>query len=152
MRITPQPSRLIKNLWRITTSYVVAEYVALALVRGLPRADVLVFSAEILDGESIEIIWVDERTIASPRHRATAATSRENLFALRCRKFPLNARARNQRSSYHRQALHTGRFRSSVAAVALSRRFQPIGNGKIDHARSGTPRNRYHLDKQTLTA
>jgi predicted nucleic acid-binding protein len=37
-----------------------AEYVALASVRGLSRKRVVEFSEEILDDESIEIIWVDE--------------------------------------------------------------------------------------------
>ncbi len=49
-----------KSRRRITTGYVLAQYVALALVRGLPRAGVLAFSEEILNDESIEIIWVDE--------------------------------------------------------------------------------------------
>lgn len=44
----------------ITTSYILAEFVALALVRGLPRAEALAFSGEILDDASIEIIWIDE--------------------------------------------------------------------------------------------
>lgn len=45
---------------RMTTSYVLAEYVALALIRRLPRAEVLAFSNEVLDDESVEIIWVGE--------------------------------------------------------------------------------------------
>lgn len=45
---------------RITTSYILAEYVALALIRGLPRTEVLAFSEEILDDASVEIIWVNE--------------------------------------------------------------------------------------------
>ena len=45
---------------RITTSYVLAEYVALALIRRLPRAEVLAFSNEVLDDESVEIVWVNE--------------------------------------------------------------------------------------------
>ena len=49
-----------KSRRRITTSYILAEYVALALVRGLPRAEVLAFSEEVLDDASIEIIWIDE--------------------------------------------------------------------------------------------
>ena len=53
-----QQSRL-----RITTNYILAEYVALALVRGLPRRDVLEFSGEILYDEAVEIVWVD-----APRH------------------------------------------------------------------------------------
>lgn len=45
---------------RITTNYVLAEYAALALARGLPRQDVTEFSDEILINDSIEIIWIDE--------------------------------------------------------------------------------------------
>jgi len=45
---------------RITTNYILAEYVALALIRGLPREQVLTFSAEVLTDATIEIIWVDE--------------------------------------------------------------------------------------------
>lgn len=44
---------------RLTTSYVLAEYVALALVRGLSREKVVSFSAEVLTDKGIEIIWVD---------------------------------------------------------------------------------------------
>lgn len=45
---------------RITTNYVFAEYVALALIRGLPRNQVLAFSAEVLTDATIEIVWVEE--------------------------------------------------------------------------------------------
>jgi predicted nucleic acid-binding protein len=45
---------------RTTTNYVLAEYVALALVRRLPRAQVLSFSEEVLDDQSVEIVWVSE--------------------------------------------------------------------------------------------
>lgn len=45
---------------RTTTSYVLAEYVALGLIRGLPRTGVLAFSQEILDDDSVEVIWVNE--------------------------------------------------------------------------------------------
>lgn len=45
---------------KVTTNYVLAEYVALALVRGLPRQDVLAFSEEILFDTTIEIIWVNQ--------------------------------------------------------------------------------------------
>jgi len=61
-----------KSRLRITTGYVLAEYVALALVRGLPRAGVLAFSEEILNDESIEIIWVDEEL-----HRRAVQLMRE---------------------------------------------------------------------------
>ena len=43
---------------RLTTNYVLAEYVALALIRGLPRQEVLSFSEEILSDAGIQIIWV----------------------------------------------------------------------------------------------
>jgi predicted nucleic acid-binding protein len=45
---------------RLTTNYVLAEYVALALVRGIPRSDVIDFSQEILNEPTVEIVWVDE--------------------------------------------------------------------------------------------
>ncbi len=45
---------------RLTTNYVLAEYVALAFVRGLSHEKVLTFSAEVLTDASIEIIWIDE--------------------------------------------------------------------------------------------
>lgn len=45
---------------RITTNYVLAEYVALGHVRGLPRDGVLRVSKEILSDSSVEIVWVDE--------------------------------------------------------------------------------------------
>ncbi|MFN0120278.1 MAG: type II toxin-antitoxin system VapC family toxin [Blastocatellia bacterium] len=44
---------------RLTTNYVLAEYVALALIRGLPRRMVLSFSEEIMRDETITIVWVD---------------------------------------------------------------------------------------------
>jgi len=50
---------------RITTNYVLAEYVALAMVRGLPRAGVLAFSEAILSDESIEVVWADENLHAT---------------------------------------------------------------------------------------
>ena len=45
---------------RLTTNYILAEYVALALVRGLSRKKVAEFSEEVLDDESVEILWVNE--------------------------------------------------------------------------------------------
>lgn len=45
---------------RITTNYVLAEYVALALVRGIPRSEAIDFSQEILNEPTVEIVWVDE--------------------------------------------------------------------------------------------
>ena len=49
-----------KTRTRLTTNYVLAEYVALALIRGLPRQKVLSFSEEILCDETTTIVWVDE--------------------------------------------------------------------------------------------
>lgn len=45
---------------RLTTNYVLAEYAALALIRGLPRKKTLAFSREVLADASVEIIWVNE--------------------------------------------------------------------------------------------
>lgn len=44
----------------VTTNYVLAEYVALAYVRGAPRLEVIKFSAFILNDSNVETIWVDE--------------------------------------------------------------------------------------------
>lgn len=45
---------------RLTTNYVLAEYIALALIRSLPRQKAVAFSEEILTDENVEIVWVDE--------------------------------------------------------------------------------------------
>ena len=45
---------------RVTTNYVLAEYVALADKRGSSHKDAIDFSQQILDDEEIELIWVDE--------------------------------------------------------------------------------------------
>ena len=45
---------------RVTTNYVLAEYVALADARGSSREDALEFSERILDDDEVELIWVDE--------------------------------------------------------------------------------------------
>lgn len=57
---------------RITTGYVLAEFVPLAQVRGFPRTKNLEFSQRILDSAEIEIIWVDENL-----HRQAVALLRE---------------------------------------------------------------------------
>ena len=41
-------------------SYVLAELIPLALVRGLPRAQTLAFSQRAIDASEIEVVWVDE--------------------------------------------------------------------------------------------
>lgn len=45
---------------RVTHSYVLAEFVALAQVRRLDRAAALAFVAELQDNPLVEVIWVDE--------------------------------------------------------------------------------------------
>ncbi|MDQ3748388.1 MAG: PIN domain-containing protein [Acidobacteriota bacterium] len=57
---------------RLTTNYVLAEYTALAHVRGVPRTEILKFSSRILDDKDVEIIWVDENL-----HRQAVALLRE---------------------------------------------------------------------------
>ena len=44
----------------LTTNYVLAEYTALAHVRGVPRREIIKFSSRILDDSDVEIIWIDE--------------------------------------------------------------------------------------------
>ncbi|MCY7346722.1 MAG: PIN domain-containing protein [Pyrinomonadaceae bacterium] len=57
---------------RLTTNYVLAEYTALAQVRGVPRREIIKFSDLILDDKAVEIIWVDETL-----HRQAVALMRE---------------------------------------------------------------------------
>jgi uncharacterized protein len=45
---------------RLTHSYVLAEFVALAHVRGVPRRDALAFCAGLVDAPKNEVVWVDE--------------------------------------------------------------------------------------------
>jgi predicted nucleic acid-binding protein len=44
----------------ITTNYILAEYVALALIRGSSRRDTIEFSQRILYDDEVKIVWVDE--------------------------------------------------------------------------------------------
>ncbi|MDX2031024.1 MAG: PIN domain-containing protein [Blastocatellia bacterium] len=46
---------------RITHNYILAEFVPLAQVRGLPRSTALEFSQRTLDDDEIEVVWVSER-------------------------------------------------------------------------------------------
>ena len=46
---------------KITTSYVLAEYTALAEIRGIRRSQIIEFSLNVLADDAIEIVWVDER-------------------------------------------------------------------------------------------
>jgi predicted nucleic acid-binding protein len=45
---------------RLTTNYILAEFVPLAHTRGFTRTKNLEFSQRIIDSEEIEIIWIDE--------------------------------------------------------------------------------------------
>ncbi len=45
---------------RITHSYILSEFIALAQARRLPREPVLSFASDILDNPDIEVVWVDE--------------------------------------------------------------------------------------------
>lgn len=53
---------------RLTHSYVLAEFVALATVRRLPRLLVLEYLDALVDNPDIEFIWIDEQV-----HRAAFA-------------------------------------------------------------------------------
>lgn len=44
---------------RVSHNYVLAEFVALAEVRRMPRRDALGFAAEIVQDADIEVVWVD---------------------------------------------------------------------------------------------
>jgi uncharacterized protein len=45
---------------RLTHSYVLAEFVALATIRRLPRMPALTYIKDLLENPDIETIWVDE--------------------------------------------------------------------------------------------
>ena len=45
---------------RLTTNYILAEFVPLAHTRGFPRMQNIKFTEQILDSAEIEIIWIDE--------------------------------------------------------------------------------------------
>ncbi len=53
---------------RLTHSYIIAEYVALATARRFPRSPVLAFVVDLLDNPDIETVWADESL-----HRAAVA-------------------------------------------------------------------------------
>ena len=45
---------------RLTHSYIISEYVALANARRFPRLSALTFVVDLLDSPDIEVVWVDE--------------------------------------------------------------------------------------------
>jgi len=59
---------------RITHSYVLAEFVALAVARRLPRQATLAFVAELQDNPLAKVIYVDE-----PLHREALALLQQRL-------------------------------------------------------------------------
>ena len=46
---------------RVTHSYILAEYVALATARRYPRLPVLEYLEDLMENPDIDIVWVDER-------------------------------------------------------------------------------------------
>lgn len=65
-RDEPQHSEAVRlinssKLRLLTHSYVLAELIALALVRRFPRSAVLTYVIDLLDSPDIEVIWVDEQ-------------------------------------------------------------------------------------------
>ena len=45
---------------RMTHNYILAEFVALAQARHLPREEPLAFAADVLETSEIELVWVDQ--------------------------------------------------------------------------------------------
>ncbi|QSJ20542.1 type II toxin-antitoxin system VapC family toxin [Nostoc sp. UHCC 0702] len=45
---------------RLIHNYILAELVALALVRGFSRSTVLSYSLELINNSNVQIVWVDE--------------------------------------------------------------------------------------------
>lgn len=50
-----------QSWFRLTTSYVLDEFVALATARKLSREKILAFSEETLIDETVEIVWVNKK-------------------------------------------------------------------------------------------
>lgn len=62
------------NSQLLTHSYVLAELVALALIRRLPRPAVLAFVTDLVESSGVEIVWVNE-----PLHRQAMQLLTERL-------------------------------------------------------------------------
>src|SRR5262245_11942763 len=45
---------------KLTHAFVLAEFIALAIARGLPRRDTLPFVAALVDHPEVEVVWVDD--------------------------------------------------------------------------------------------
>ena len=56
-----EASQIYKQAWfRLTTNYVLDEFVALASGRKLSREKILAFSEEVLIDETVEIVWINK--------------------------------------------------------------------------------------------
>lgn len=62
------------SFWRVTHSYVLAEYVALAQARGFPRKEALAFVTDLQDSSEVEVIYIDEEV-----HRAALDLLQQRL-------------------------------------------------------------------------
>jgi uncharacterized protein len=70
-----EASSFFESAWfKVTHSYVLAEFVALAETRGLPREPALQFVAAAMDNPVIELTWVDE-----DQHRTALSFLQERL-------------------------------------------------------------------------
>ena len=70
-----EASSFFEAAWvKLTHSYVIAEFVALAETRGLPREPALQFIAAVMDNPEIEVAWITE-----DRHRAAMRFLQERL-------------------------------------------------------------------------
>ena len=65
----------------ITHSYVLAEFVALATARRLPRLPALTYVADLLENLDIETVWIDE---VLHREAMTLLLSRQDKAYSRC--------------------------------------------------------------------
>jgi predicted nucleic acid-binding protein len=59
---------------KLTHSYVLAEFIALAHVRGLPRRETLAFVADLQDSPEVTVVYVDEAL-----HRAALTLLQQRL-------------------------------------------------------------------------
>jgi predicted nucleic acid-binding protein len=66
---------------RLTHSYVLAEFVALATVRRLPRLPALTYMADLLENPDIETVWIDE---SLHREAMTLLLSRQDKMYSLC--------------------------------------------------------------------
>lgn len=69
--------------FRLTYNYVLAEFVAPAHVRGVPRRDALTFCAWLLDAPMIEVAWLTKPCTAKRLRCSLPAWTRPIAFAMR---------------------------------------------------------------------